>query len=88
MNNQKILNYFKENIFQAESAYNGWKIIKLSKSKSILPELMADKYTHIQKNYSSFFIQIERALLINFTITILHCFDKQQESYSLIKVSE
>jgi hypothetical protein len=86
--NKEIIDYFRSNIFEAISAYNGWKMIAYSKSKGVVSSEMAERYVEIQKYHSDFFITTERAFLINFVILSLHSFDQRNDSYSLYQVDK
>lgn len=86
--NKEIIDYFRSNIFEAISAYNGWKIIAYSKSKGVVSNEMAERYVEIQKYHPEFFITAERAFLINFVILSLHSFDPRDDSYSLYQVDK
>jgi len=85
---KEIIDYFRSNIFEAISAYNGWKMIAYSKSKGVVSSKMAERYVEIQKYHSEFFITTERAFLINFVILSLHSFDPRDDSYSLYQVDK
>jgi len=85
---KEITDYFRSNIFEAFSAYNGWKMIFLSKSKGVVSNEMAERYVEIQKYHPQFFSLTERAFLVDFVLLILHSFDKRDDSFSLYKVNE
>lgn len=85
---KKITDYFRSNIFEAFSAYNGWKIIFLSRSPSAVSSEMAERYLEIQRYHPQFFYLTERAFLVNFVLLILHPFDRREDSFSLYKVNE
>ncbi len=85
---KEIIDYFRTNIFEAFSAYNAWKMISYSRSKSVVSAEMADKYTLIQNYYPSFFGTAERSFLVNFVLSVLHSFDKRDDSFSLFKVDK
>ena len=87
-NKKEILDYFRSNIFEAFSAYNGWKMICHSKSKGIVSQEMADRYVEIQNYHPNFFVSTERAFLVSFVMLSLHSFDKRDDSFSLYKVNE
>lgn len=82
------LKYFRSNIYISKSAYNGWKMLRFSKSKNIVSEEMADKYVGIQNQYPEFFGTVERSLLITWVTQVLHSFDRNSNSVSLRKISE
>lgn len=86
--NKEIIDYFRSNIFEAISAYNGWKMIAYSKSKGVVSNEMAERYVEIQKYHSEFFVTTERAFLINFVILSLHSFDPRNDSYSLYQLDK
>lgn len=88
MNDKEITDYFRSNIFEAFSAYSGWKMLFLSKSKLVVSEEMAERYVEIQKYHPQFFGLTERAFLVDFVLLILHSFDKRGDSFSLYKVNE
>ena len=88
MNNKEITDYFRSNIFEASSAYNGWKMLFLSRSKGVVSNEMAERYVEIQKYHPQFFSLTERAFLIDFVLLILHSFDKRDDSFSLYKVNK
>lgn len=88
MNNKKVTDYFRSNIFEAFSVYNCWKIIFFSRSNKVVSDEMAEKYKEIQSYHPKFFTLIERAFLINFVLLILHSFDKRDDSFSLFKVNK
>lgn len=88
MNNKEITDYFRSNIFEAFSAYNGWKMLFLSRSKEVVSSEMAERYVEIQKYHPQFFSLTERAFLVNFVLLTLHSFDKRGDSFSLYKVNE
>ena len=88
LTHKKITDYFRSNIFEAFSAYNGWKMIFLSRSKSVVSDEMAKRYLEIQRYHPQFFYLTERAFLVNFVLLILHPFDKREDSFSLYKVNE
>jgi len=88
MNNKEITDYFRSNIFEAFSAYNGWKMLFLSRSKGVVSNEMAERYVEIQKYHPQFFSLTERAFLIDFVLLILHSFDKRDDSFSLYKVNK
>jgi len=85
---KEIIDYFRSNIFEAISTYNGWKMIAYSKSKGVVSSEMAERYVEIQKYHPEFFITTERAFLVNFVILSLHSFDPQDDSYSLYQVDK
>ena len=85
---KKITDYFRSNIFEDFSAYNGWKMIFLSKSKCVVSNEMAERYLEIQRYHPQFFYLTERAFLVNFVLLILHPFDRREDSFSLYKVNE
>lgn len=88
MSNKEITDYFRSNIFEAFSAYNGWKMLFLSKSKGVVSNETAERYVEIQKYHPQFFSLTERAFLIDFVLLILHSFDKRNDSFSLYKINE
>lgn len=85
---KEIIDYFRSNIFEAISTYNGWKMIAYSKSKGVVSSEMAERYVEIQKYHPEFFITTERAFLVNFVILSLHSFDPRDDSYSLYQVDK
>lgn len=85
---KKITDYFRSNIFEAFSAYNGWKMIFLSRSKGVVSDEMAERYLEIQRYHPQFFSLTERSFLINFVLLILHPFDRRDDSFSLYKVNK
>ena len=85
---KQITDYFRSNIFEALSAYNGWKMLFLSKSKGVVSSEMAERYVEIQKYHPEFFTLTERAFLVDFVLLVLHSFDKRDDSFSLYKVNE
>ncbi len=87
-NRKEILDYFRSNIFEALSAYNGWKMICHSRSKGILSQAMVDRYVEIQNYHPKFFVSAERAFLVAFVMLSLHSFDKRDDSFSLYKVNK
>jgi len=87
-NRKEILDYFRLNISEALSAYNGWKMICHSKWKGILSQTMVDRYVEIQNYHPKFFVSAERAFLITFVMLSLHSFDKRDDSFSLYKVNK
>jgi len=88
VNKKEITVYFRSNIFESLAAYNGWKIIKSSKSNGIVSKEMAERYVGIQKDYPNFFSLTEQAFLMQFVILSLHSFDSDTRSHSLYKVDE
>lgn len=86
--NKKIIDYFKSNIFEAFSSYNGWKMICHSRSDGVVSKEMAEKYTEIQKYHPEFFVMAERNFLISFVMLSLHSFDKRDDSFSLYKIEK
>lgn len=85
---KKIIKYFRLNILEAYSAYKAWKMLFFSKSVSVLPKEMAEKYVEIQNYHNIFFVVVERALLVDFVIMIRHSFDKRLDSFSLYKIDK
>lgn len=87
-NNKKITDYFRSNIFESFSSYNGWKMIFLCRSKNVVSDEMAEKYIEIQRYHPQFFPLVERAFLVDFILMVLHPFDKRDDSFSLYKVNK
>ena len=85
---KEITDYFRHNIFEAISAYNGWKMLTYSKSKAIVSEKLAERYLKIQNFHTNFFISAARSFLVNFVIMILHSFDGRDDSFSLYKADQ
>jgi hypothetical protein len=83
---KEIIDYFRSNIYEAISAYSGWKMVAYSKSKGVVSNEMAERYVEIQNYHSEFFIVAERSFLINFVILSLHSFDPRNDTYSLYRV--
>lgn len=83
-----IIKYFRSNIYESLSSYNAWKMICYSKSNQVVSNEMAERYVEIQKYHPEFFISAERAFLVSFILTILHSFDRRDDSLSLYKVDE
>jgi hypothetical protein len=84
---KKITDYFRENIFEAFSAYNAWKMLAYSKSNAIFPNKIAERYVEVQKYHSHFFYAAERSFLVTFVLYTLHSFDKRKDSLSLYKIN-
>ncbi len=84
--NVKLIDYFRANIFEAESSYNAWKMIYYARCTPIVGQKLAVQYTKIQNYHNPFFTIAERSLLIAWVLLSCHAFDKDNRSCSLSKV--
>jgi hypothetical protein len=85
-NVKKITDYFRASIFDSYGAYSAWKMIRGSRSITILGKQMADKYVGVQKIHGDCFVVFEKALLFHFVVLVLHPFDTDPSATSLYKV--
>lgn len=85
---QKIIEYFRSNIFQAKSSYIQWKMIFGARSTGIVGNKMANRYLEIQKNYPNFFVLTEASCQMTFVTLICHVFDKREDSMSFEKLGK
>lgn len=83
MDKKEILDYFRNNLFEAYGAYNAWKVIAYSKYSGVVSQEQAEHYVKIQKYHPQFFLMAERSFLVNFVLFALHPFDRDDRSYSL-----
>ncbi len=81
------VDYFLGSIFEAKSAYNAWKMIVYSRWESYVGKDLAEKYVKIQKYHRSLFTLLERSLFFHWVLLIFHCFDRNDNSFSLRKIS-
>ncbi|MEK7565372.1 MAG: hypothetical protein AAB394_03810 [Patescibacteria group bacterium] len=81
------LDYFRDNIFEAKSVYNGWKMIVYSKWVAYVGQDLAEKYVKIQSYHKDFFYLAERSFLFHWVLLVLHCFDPRKDSFSLRKIA-
>lgn len=88
MDKKEIIDYFRNNIFEAYAAYTLWKVIAYSKSTGVVDKNMADRYVEIQNYHGEFFSITERATVIAFVILILHPFDKDSRAYSFYEIND
>jgi hypothetical protein len=88
MDKKNITDHFRNNIFEAYSHYNVWKMIAYSKASGVVGEKMAQRYVEVQKYHNSFFALTQRSSLIAFVMLVLHPFDKDPRALSLYEVSK
>lgn len=82
------LKYFRDNIYVSKSAYNGWKMLRYSRSKDTVGEELVNRYIEIYTCYPEFFVITERSFLITWVTQVLHPFDGHPLAMSFRKLSE
>lgn len=87
-NAQETIKYFRQNIYNARSSYEAWKMIYYARSKNVVGDEMSKLYTDIQNYHASFFTVAGNAFLTNFIILICHVFEKRSDSMSLIRIDK
>jgi hypothetical protein len=85
---RKAADYFRENIFEAKSAYTTWKKLAYSRAKKVVGRQLAEKYTEIQNYHGSYFTITQKSLLITWVVLICHCFEKRSDSFSIEKIAK
>lgn len=83
---KKYIEYFRGNILESFSAYNGWKTLLLSRSSKELGQDLANFYVDIQSNHKHFFVISERSMLVSFIVLSLQAIDRRRDVFSLFKI--
>ena len=82
----KCIEYFRGNILESFSSYNGWRTILLSRSSTELGSDLANFYVDIQGKHMHFFVISERSMLVSFVVLTLQAVDRRRDVFSLLKI--